>query len=120
MQTAVEPPYFKNRGWLSWFRDSEFFFLVLTGPAIVEASTLDLEIAPTFLLILLLSLARPFSLCIFSDCRFCVLSFSTLFVVSTFSSHSAIFPLVHFEDDRQLAFYHTLSASCQPLFFKIY
>ena len=97
--------------------DSEFFFFFFTyRSAIVEASTSDLENAPTFLLILLVSLARPFSLCIFSDSRFCILSFSALFlfVVSAFSSYPAFFPL------HSLVLKMSQLAFCHTLFFKLY
>ena len=93
-----------------------FFFFFTYRSAIVEASTSDLENAPTFLLILLVSLARPFSLCIFSDSRFCILSFSALFlfVVSAFSSYPAFFPL------HSLVLKMSQLAFCHTLFFKLY
>ena len=95
---------------------SFFFFFFTYRSAIVEASTSDLENAPTFLLILLVSLARPFSLCIFSDSRFCILSFSALFlfVVSAFSSYPAFFPL------HSLVLKMSQLAFCHTLFFKLY
>ena len=63
MRIAVQPHGFENRGWL-WFSQVQliwsifFFFLVLTDSAIVEASTLDIEIATLFVLIPLFSLAH--------------------------------------------------------------
>ena len=99
---------------------SFFFFFFTYRSAIVEASTSDLENAPTFLLtfllILLLSLARPFSFCVFSDSRFCILSFSALFlfVVSAFSSYPAFFPL------HSLVLKMSQLAFCHTLFFQLY
>ena len=71
-----------SRGF-SWFR-GVFFFWVLTGSAIDEASTSYIEIAPLFALTLLFNLTRLLSLC-FCRLLFLHFSFSAFFsfVVST-------------------------------------
>ena len=107
----------------SWFRVF-FFFLVLSGSAIDEASTSNIEIAPLFVLILLFNLARLLSL---RFCRllFCIFSFSAFHLLFLQFSSSCIFPLNSrvfwlFEDDWQTIFCHPLNSCCQPLFFKFY
>ena len=79
------------------FSDSEFFYLFFFflgtySSAIDEASTSDIEIAPLFVLILLLNLARPLSCCIFADCCF-AFSLSLRFFCLLFLQFS---PSLHF------------------------
>ena len=104
--------------------DSDIFFLVLTGSANDEVSTLDIEIAPLFVLILLFSLARFISLH-FCWLLFCIFSFFAFCLLFLQFSSSCVFPLNSrvfwlFEDDWQPVFCHPLNSCCQPLFFKFY
>ena len=91
--------------------DSEvfFFFWVLTGSAIDEASTSDIEIAPLFALTIHFSLTRLLSLCFF---HLLFLQFS--FLLWTPESSGL------FEDDWQLAFCQPLNTFYQPLIFKFH
>ena len=118
MRTAVEPLEFENHGRFSLvqFRAflSSFFEYLQVQPLLnLHPSTLDLQIAPPFPLILVLSLTRSLYHG-FGDCYFCIFLsmfffFFWLFLHFSLSLcvlplHSTIFWSLHMIHDRQLAF----------------
>ena len=130
--TAVEPLGFENCGWFLrvLFRAflSSFFGYLQAQPLLnLYFATSDLQITPSFLLILLLTLVL--SIMVFADCCFCIFLFAFFpiilfaffsppafcFCLCTLKSFSLLTPLCMMDN---LLSCHPLNTCCQPLSFE--
>ena len=129
MWTTVEPPGFENCGWFLrvLFRAflSSFFGYLQAQPLLnLYFATSDLQITPSFRLILLLTLVL--SIMVFANCCFCIFLFAFFLIIlfAFFSPPAFCFYLCTLESFSRLTPFclmdnllscHPLNTCCQPL-----